>query len=165
MTETSEHVADFEAYLTERDLTPDAYQAMPEEMRQYIWETWQCEHKIIAPLPAAADDEDKAASEAPAASTAVVSVPQAAQHQAVARQSQVDWLTRLTFACALLMVVLSVILFTNRPKAPAGPPVVDLSPTVTAPDNSASIQPAVNGPSGSPTVWQVVGRADQQSPG
>src|SRR5689334_19655232 len=126
MTETSEHVTDFEEYLAERDLTHNAYQAMPEEMRQYIWETWQCEHKIIAPLPAGTETEKEPETETPP--TAVVSAAAALPRQSSPRRPEVDWLPALTFACAVLMVVLAVILFTMRPKTLNGPPVGGVNP-------------------------------------
>jgi hypothetical protein len=160
MTETSERVTDFEAYLAERDLTHDAYQAMPEEMRQYIWETWQCEYKIIAPLPADTESEKELETEAPA--TAVVSSAQALPRQAAPHRREVDWLPAMTLACAVLMVVLAVILFAMRPKTLAGPPVEGLNPQ-SSDSSPVSIQPAVNAPGASQAGWQVVARADRQS--
>lgn len=44
---------DFESYLAGRGITRDAYEALPDEKRRYLVETWQWEQRVVSPPPTA----------------------------------------------------------------------------------------------------------------
>src|SRR5262245_37874045 len=109
MAETTEPVADFKAYLAETNLTPEEHQALPEEVRQYIWEAWQWEHQVIAPL--STDTEE--VSETAVPDSAIVFDQESPFSNPVPQPSLIS-LPMIILGCALIFVTLTAIVLSFR---------------------------------------------------
>ena len=155
MAETQEPVApvaDFEAYLAERNLTLEEHQALPEEMRQYIWEAWQWEHHVIAPL--SEDAEEESPTESP--HSAIVFEQELSQASPVLHPSLAT-LPIVILGGVLVLVTLTAILLGFRSKRSSAP---ESAPTSANPPSTVAL-PAVTG-SARPG-WQIVGKAERQA--
>ncbi len=156
MPETAREPQNFMAFLADRSITPDAYSRMPEEMREYLRETWQLENHIPAE---------------PAGQRASGRSEQTAEPSPWADLTANRGIMWVATACLVLVLIAIILPAVLRPAGsssnppPARPAIAPQPSVAAAPTTPSPTAPPIAAPAPVSTLpppdtaWQQVARA------